>query len=275
MKFIIDNWQKYFEDRDEGLGTTYERFILHRYFEELLQKYRIKTVLEAPSFGMTGISGINSVWWALHGVEVTIMDDVRERLELAGKVWTEAGLPANFVLTSDGYTSLPFADTSFDLSWNFAGLGFVANLEQFLSELVRVTHKVIFICIPNRLSIGYRMQSSEYQNGGWVSHNMEPEKIQTIMSDLGWKTSESGYLDTPPWPDIGMKKEDLLRKLGFKGLASSFEQRREVHVCILDYYKGLKPNMEKEFLKYSFLENLPNWLKRFWAHHRYFVFVPK
>ena len=275
MEFIANNWKRYFEDRDEGLGTTYERFILHQYFERLYRKYSIQRVLEAPSFGMTGISGINSMWWALHGVEVTIVDDVRERLELAGKVWTETGLTANFVHTSDGYTSLPFADKSFDLSWNFAGLGFVDNLEKFLSELVRVTRKIIFICVPNRLSLGYRWQNRGSQGVGWVSENMEPEKILTIMNGLEWRTGESGYLDTPPWPDIGMKKEDLLRKLGFKGLARSFEQRREEPICILDYYKGLKPNMEKEFLKYSFLENLPNWLKRFWAHHRYFVFTPK
>ena len=30
---ILDTWPTYFENMDEGLGTTYERFILHRYFE--------------------------------------------------------------------------------------------------------------------------------------------------------------------------------------------------------------------------------------------------
>jgi hypothetical protein len=157
------------------------------------------------------------------------------------------------------------------MSWNFAGLGFVPNLEEFLGEMARVTHKVIFICIPNRLSFGYRMQN--FSNAGWIKENMETGRILTIMNGLEWRVQESGYLDTPPWPDIGMKKEDLLRKLGCKELVSSLEQRRGRPVCILDYHKGLNPNMEKEFLKFSFLENLPNWLKRFWAHHRYFVFT--
>jgi hypothetical protein len=272
---INKTWKRYFVDPDEGLGTTYERFILHQYFAKIRKTYSVHSVLEAPSFGMTGISGINSMWWALNSTEVTIMDHVQERLELAGKVWTETGLAADFVITSDEYGSLSFMDKSFDLSWNFAGLAFVSNLEKFLSELVRVTRTIIFICVPNRLSLGYRRQNRGSQGVSLVSENMKPERIITIMNGLEWRAEESDYLDAPPWPDIGMKKEDFLRKLGFKGLARSLDRRREGPLCILDYYKGLKPGMEKDFLKYSFLENLPNWLKRLWAHHRYFIFVPK
>lgn len=273
MQFIINNWKKYFEDRDEGLGTTYERFILHQYFERIKRAYSIKSVLEAPSFGMTGISGINSMWWALHGAEVTIMDDESERLESFEKVWKEAGFSANLIHTSYRYASLPFVNQSFDMSWNFAGIGHVSNLEEFLGEMVRVTRMVIFVCVPNRLSLGFRWQNRGSEGFSWVSENMEPDKILTTMSDLGWTAVQRGYLDCPPWPDIGMKKEDLLRTLGFKKIAMRLEQRKGESKCILEYYKGLNLNMEKEFLKYSFLENFPNWLKRFWAHHRYFVFT--
>jgi hypothetical protein len=273
---INTTWKRYFEDPDEGLGTTYERFILHQCFERLYRKYSIQKVLEAPSFGMTGISGINSMWWATRGVDVTVMDDVQERLELTQKVWEETGLAADFFTTSDEYGSLSFMDKSFDLSWNFASLAFVSNMEQFLSELARVTRTIIFICVPNRLSLGYRWQNRGSQGVvSLVSENMKPERILTIMDGLEWRADESGYLDAPPWPDIGMKKEDFLRKLGLRGLADKLENRNHNPTCILDYYKGLKPNMDKEFKKYSFLENLPNWLKRLWAHHRYSIFVPK
>ena len=37
---IINTWQSYYDHFDEGLGTTYERFILHRYFEHLRDKYK-------------------------------------------------------------------------------------------------------------------------------------------------------------------------------------------------------------------------------------------
>ncbi len=61
-----EDWKYYFETLHEGLGTTYERFVLHGYFNRIQDQYGVKTVLEAPVFGMTGISGINSVWWAVH-----------------------------------------------------------------------------------------------------------------------------------------------------------------------------------------------------------------
>ena len=65
MLLINSIWKKYFNNRNEGLGTTYERFILHRYFESIKNRYSIQSVIEVPSFGMTGISDINSMWWAL------------------------------------------------------------------------------------------------------------------------------------------------------------------------------------------------------------------
>ena len=149
MTFIDNNWKQYFEDFYEGLGTTYERFILHQYFEKIKEAYSIENVLEVPSFGMTGISGINSMWWSLHGPRATIVDDNAERIEQIKKVWKETGLKADLVLQNNSHTTLPFSDKSFDLSWNFAALHSVSDFQQFFAELIRVTKKVIFICAPN------------------------------------------------------------------------------------------------------------------------------
>ena len=121
MTPINSVWQQYFKNRHEGLGTTYERFILHHYFERIKNKYSIKSVLEVPSFGMTGISGINSMWWAAKGVHVTITDNDKERINLIEKVWQELSLEANFVYYPNG-SYLPFENNSFDLSWNFTSL---------------------------------------------------------------------------------------------------------------------------------------------------------
>jgi hypothetical protein len=33
--------------------------------------------------------------------------------------------------------------------------------------------------------------------------------------------------------------------------------------------------MEKDMLKYGLLENSPDWLKKFWAHHRFLLFEKK
>ena len=97
MKFldIIHSWESYFDTFDEGLGTTYERFILHRYFRFLKDTYDISSVLEVPSFGMTGVSGINSLWWAGQGIETTVTDNNPSRISQIQEVWNNIPLQVN------------------------------------------------------------------------------------------------------------------------------------------------------------------------------------
>ncbi len=274
---IISNWQQYFEDHHEGFGTTYERFILHQYFEKIKKEYTIQNVLEVPSFGMTGVSGINSMWWGYEGVQVTIIDSDKERIDLIRKVWQEVSLEATFIYHPNGYLSLPFEDHSFDMGWNFASLWFVSDLEIFLKELTRVTKKVIFICVPNSSNLLHFFRLI-FQNNSDISHctnNVNPEKIKKIMLNLKWKVDEKGYLDIPPWPDIAMNKEDLLQKIGLKSLANRLKNRKRNYLCILDYFSSKKKDMDKVILRYAFLEHSPRIFKRFWAHHQYLIFSPK
>ena len=59
---ILDRWRFYFDvNRAEGLGSSYERVVLNRKLDDIRQQYHISTVLEAPAFGFTGLSGINSM----------------------------------------------------------------------------------------------------------------------------------------------------------------------------------------------------------------------
>lgn len=274
--FIDYVWREYFSNPHEGTGTTYERFILHKYFERLRKRYSVEKLLEAPSFGMTGLSGINSLWWAYNGATVTILDDDEERIHLMKGVWQGLSLQANFVYQPHGFRVLPFKDKSFDLGWNFASIRFVSDLNNFLIELVRVSAKVIFICVPNQGNIwNFMLRLSQGKEKDVPTSSLNPDGIEDIMEELGWHTYERGYFDVPPWPDIAMKKEDMLRRVGLVGMADKLEGGSHNPTCILDYYKGLKPDMEKKFLRYGFLENLPDLMKKFWAHHRYFVFTPR
>ena len=61
-------WQRYMTDYNEGLGVVYERFVLNDYLDGLVDRYGIRTVLEAPLYGMAGVSGINSVRLAQRGL---------------------------------------------------------------------------------------------------------------------------------------------------------------------------------------------------------------
>ena len=114
-------WKKYLTDYNEGLGVVYERFVLNDYLEQLVDEYGIRTVLEAPLYGMAGVSGINSVQLAQRGCDVTLVDCLEERLNGVARIWRELELPAHFVLHQD-FAHLPFEDNSFDLAWEWAGL---------------------------------------------------------------------------------------------------------------------------------------------------------
>jgi len=272
---MCSSWRQYFENRHEGLGTTYERFVLHEYFKKILEKYSVQSVLEAPSFGMTGVSGINSMWWAFNDSRITVVDHSLERIDLIKDVWRELSLNADVIYNSNDYRSLAIDNHSFDMGWNFAALWFVSNLYIFLEELTRVCKKVIFICVPNKLNVFHLFRVAFQKNSdSLVAEKMNLWNIKAIMQKLNWKVEEHGFFDVPPWPDIAMNKEELLEKMGLKKLGNRLEKREGSSICILDFFSGKNPNMEKEMLKYSWLENSPWFIKRFWAHHQYFIFTP-
>jgi hypothetical protein len=160
------------------------------------------------------------------------------------------------------------------MGWNFAALWFVPDLESFLNEMSRVCKKVIFICVPNGLNVFYPMRiASQKKTATFHTDNIKPNKIIKIMQMLNWRIVDRGFFDIPPWPDIAMKKEDLLKKVGLKRLLNKLNEQDESYLCILDYFSGKNKDMEKDILKYAFLENLPQIIARFWAHHQYFIFM--
>jgi SAM-dependent methyltransferase len=278
---IITTWKDYFlVDRDEGLGSSYERIMLNRKLSELSERYIFKTALEAPSFGFTGLSGINSLWLTKqHGVEVTVADTDRERLELIQGVWDEVELQMNPVYL-ENYLKLPFADQAYDFSWNFASLWFTDDPDGLLKELTRVTRRVILISVPNQNGLGYQFR--KYLSKGEFEKLLkesaiEPKHIITQMKSLKWKLGEWDYIDVPPFPDIAMKKEDFLKLIRMKWLLRFFKKKegKPVFYSIMDYYTGKNPNFEQEMLKYAWVERYaPRVIKYFWAHHKYFVFEP-
>ncbi len=272
---IIDTWPEYFENPHEGLGTTYERFLLHQFFEKIQNRFNVQSVLEAPAFGMTGVSGINSLWWAAHGIQPTIVDDNSQRLQKIQKVWQSVRLKATFCQVND-FSVLPFKDQSFDLAYNFAALWFVNSLNDFLKELSRVTKRVLFISVPNRLGIGYQIRlhwpGSKPPALNFAA--VKPKNFVQPLADLGWQLVEKGYFDIPPWPDFPLKKEVLLNRFKLGSLLKKNENASGgERMTILDFFTGKRPDLQKEVFKFNFLEKAPFPIRQLWAHHRYFIFV--
>lgn len=277
---IIHTWENYFRDPHEGLGSSYERIVLNDILEGIRTRYQVQSALESPSFGFTGISGINLVRIAQLGVRVHLQDHDAQRLGMIRALWEEQATPLESSFNQD-YRTFAFDDGAFDMSFSFSALWFTRDLAAYLKELARVTRKVIFISVPNRDGIGYRMQLKDYTPQRYpelaLSH-IDPASIQHLLGRQGWKLRESGYFDCPPWPDIGMSKEDFAGKLlGRKkqDLPAAGQPAHPNPVSILAYYRGDDPRFPQRMRRFNHLEtHAPVCFKRVWAHHFYMVYTP-
>lgn len=275
---ILKTWRSYFDESPhEGLGSSYERVILNLKLEQLRNNYQITTCLEAPVFGFTGLSGINSLDLAKRGVRVTLVDNHQERLGLIENTWRQVEAKCDTVWVEE-FASLPFGDKAFDMSWNFSAMWFVPDIRSFIKDLTRITRKAIFICVPNRLGMGFLSQ--KYISGADLRDELReeciiPRNILSVMGLFGWKLVERGYIDAPPWPDIGMKKEEFLKLFGLGGMLKKRAESPQQPLTIMDYYGGNDPEFPEKMLRYYWFEQkAPSFVKAIWAHHRYLLFEP-
>lgn len=259
-------------DYNEGLGLVYERIVLNDFLEHLVDEHKVKSALEAPIYGMAGVSGINSVSLAQRGVQTTLIDSNPERLEAVRRIWGELKLSARCESVSD-LSRLPFEDRSFDLAWNWAALWHVPNPEALIREMVRVSRNLVFIAMPNRAQVGYilRKYILERDFVNFVDETWADTRriCQTLIS-AGSKILGEGVLDVPPWPDTVMPAAQVLQKLGLR--STKFSGQRW-NWSTMDYYLGRRPDLKAKMKSYAFLERAPvPWrVKSIWAHHRYVI----
>ncbi len=275
---IIDTWERYLTDYNEGLGLVYERFVLNDFLLHLRDAYGIARVLEAPLFGMAGVSGINSVALAQAGCDVTLVDDTPKRLRGVARIWQELQLPVRLVHTTS-WGRLPFADNAFDLAWEWAGLWFLPDPEGLLQELVRVSRGVVFVAMPNRWQVGYWLRKwvldrefFRHVDERWA--NMA--RVRRILEGAGVRIVEQGVLDVPPWPDTVMPASEVLQKLGIRSRALERRFSGEGwQWSTMAYYLGEEPDLYERVMKYAWLDRarLPWQVKAVWAHHRYLLGV--
>ncbi|MEP7198792.1 MAG: methyltransferase domain-containing protein, partial [Chloroflexota bacterium] len=261
-----------------GLGVVYERIVLNAYLLALKQKHNIETVLEAPLYGMAGVSGINSVPLAQAGCTVTLLDDNLERIEGVQRIWRELGLAARVIIAHrQDFTRLPFDDNTFDLVWAWAALWYVNDVNALLHEMARVARRVVFVAMPNRMQIGYVLRKFVLEpnffrtvDESWANI----PRVKKVLRRAGLTIADEGVLDVPPWPDTVMPAALVLQKLGVrsKRMNARFEGDGW-QWSTMDYYTGKRPELKVMVERYMFLERLPvPWqFKTIWAHHRYVV----
>jgi len=268
-------------DFDEGLGTVYERLVMNDIFDRLMETFSIKNVLEVPVYGMTGLTGINSVEFTNKGCSLTTVDNSLERIEESKELW---GLirPNERIkfCYADGFSELPFKDNSFDLVWNFAALWHIEDAPSLIEEMVRVSSNLVFISVQNNRQIGYYLRKYLIDrklftevHETWLNLSL----IRDLLAKNGTKIVEQGVFDIPPFPDIAMPISELFTKVGLRRgarrMGKGDTQRKRWKWNIVDYYTGKDPQLNKRLRKFMFIENspLPSRLKALWAHHRYIL----
>lgn len=267
-----EEWRRYMTDFNEGLGLVYERLVLNDFLEGLMERYHPGEILEAPVYGMAGVTGINSVRFAQSGAHVTLVDSNSERIEGIRQIWAELGLSAAFVHVGD-FATLPFKNKTFDLAWNWAALWHLPKPERLIEELARISRNLIFVAMPNRAQFGYILRKyllerdfGDYVDEGWA----DTHRIKKALASANVTIVDEGVIDVPPWPDTVMPAGQVLQKLGVRSTRLSGAQW---NWSTMDYYLGRRPDLKAKMERYAFLERAPlPWrLKTIWAHHRYLV----
>ncbi len=276
---MTEAWQKYLTDYNEGLGLVYERFVLNDFLDDLRQRHRLHAVLEAPLYGMAGVSGINDVVFARNGVQVTMVDDTPERIAGVQRIWRDdLQLPADFVcIPPNRWGQLPFADRSFDLTWQWAGLWYIADPAGLLRELARTSRNLVFVAMPNNIQVGYWMRKLVIDREFFAAHDeswTDIERIRRILESAGVEIIDQGVLDVPPWPDTVMPANEVLKRLGIRSQQLEAQFTGEGWTwSTMAYYLGEQPDLHARVMKYAWLDHapLPWQVKSVWAHHRYLL----
>ncbi len=246
------------QESDVGMGVVYEQFRMNLLLERIIKKYRIKTVLESPIYGMAGLTGINSIALADLGLQVTLADQERY-IEKAKMAWKVAKRKAEFVVNEK--THWPFNDQEFDLSYNFAALWHTEHPEKIVDEMTRVS-KIVLICMPNRWNPLHQMRRL-FGALPKKHHWADEKKVTYSLKKNGYEIVETGLVDIPPWPDTEISIKEFLSKF-------RLSKGKSWRWSMLDYYMG-KKEIKKKVEKYYFIEDsrLPKIIKKCWSHHFY------
>jgi hypothetical protein len=276
---LQNSWRKYLTDYNEGLGLVYERFVLNDFLEDLRRRYAVHSLLEAPLYGMAGVSGINSYALASAGVDVTLVDDVPERIAGVERIWRQDLQQSVNLVTVDPHRwgQLPFADHSFDLTWCWAALWYIRNPAGLLRELVRTSRDLVFVAMPNTIQVGYWLRKWVIDQEFFATHDetwTNTDRIRRLLEAAGVHIVDEGVLDVPPWPDTVMPANEVLKRLGIKSKALADRFSGEGwRWSTMAYYTGQQPDLRERVMSYAWLDQapLPWQVKAIWAHHRYLV----
>jgi len=195
------------------------------------------------------------------------------------RIWRDdLRLPVELVcIPPDRWGRLPFADRSFDFTWQWAGLWYIADPAGLLRELVRTSRGLVFVAMPNNIQVGYWMRKLVIDREFFQTHDAswtDIGRIRRILEEAGAEVIDQGVLDVPPWPDTVMPANEVLKRLGIR--SKQLEQQFTGdgwQWSTMAHYLGEQPDLYDRVIRYAWLDHapLPWQIKAVWAHHRYLL----
>ncbi|MHB8158778.1 MAG: methyltransferase domain-containing protein, partial [Desulfocucumaceae bacterium] len=230
-------------------------------------KYGLKSVLESPADGITGVPGANSLCLAeLAEKPVALSNPSALLLERAGDTWKQMGLAGKMELCQCPVAKLKYPDRSYDLVWSFCMLEQMKYPESYLREISRVSEKAVMMITVNDNS-GVRLHRlwHKFKNIPWDHGNealMTKSGITAAFIRVGLKVVETGGVDVPPTLDTS----DMSLTADLRRIAGLFGKKWDWKL------KGEEQGPGFMLRFFSWLEhNLPMWFKIKHAHHIYVV----
>jgi hypothetical protein len=269
VRFIERNVSVAPRDLDEGIGTVYERVVIDDYFRRLQAERDIRSVLECPADGVTGVPGINSLEFARNGAEVWLANPSQHMLDGAQRVWVQQRLLDRAHFTRCDVDATTFEDDSFDLVWNYCMFERFSDPGPMVAEMKRVSRRYVLIMTQNVYNFGtvfhkayHAMCEQEWDHG--VGGQMTMGAIRRALLDQGMRLEEEGTVDIPPWLDTW----DMPLRGELKKLLAIVGRKWEWKIESQGQPGNGQPPRMVSFVR-DIEANLPDWFRRFQAHHLY------
>jgi hypothetical protein len=263
---------------DEGLGTVYERFRLNYIFKRLIESYALQSVLEFPLYGMTGLDGINSVYFAQKKIPVELVDCDRSRLQKVKGYWellNIGGFLTTHYMPEEEMAQLDLPDNHYSLVYNFAALWFYHDAGSIINRMIDLSNNLVFISVNNRWQLGYPLRKYLLDKEFFIKHDIDTRwvqmpRVKSILRSRGLEIIEEGCFDTPPWPDTCLPVGKIKEMLGFKPKETG---ESKWLWSMMAWYAKADPTLEEKVKRFMLIEDsvLPAFIKQFWSHHRYII----
>lgn len=271
VRFIERNVGAAPRDLDEGIGTVYERVVIDDYFRQLQNEHSIRTVLENPADGVTGVPGINSLVFARHGGRVWLANPSQRLLDNARVVWQRHGLLDSATFACCPIDETPYDDGTFDLVWSFCIFERFRDPSSLIAEMKRVSGRYVLIMTQNVYNFGtvfhhiyHKRRKLEWDHG--YDQQMTMRAIRKSVLENGLHIEQEGTVDIPPWLDTWDMplRGELKKLLALTGKKWQWKIDTQIETTTA--------RLPGTIAFVRWIEaNLPDWFRRFQAHHLYIL----